>query len=638
MSSLFDKPTPNRLWHYVSIVSLFGLSLVLPTLIIWGSVVSALSGKPLGNTDSEKKVYQGALKDGVLWFSVIRGRGTLSTPGSFDCRIKRLDLTTGEEQETGLVVVDNRIYPIRINDEIYAVSDNLDRINGSSLEKIASMPKSSTSFNSLPFSYENQLTTITETDDGGFRLVHLINDHWANGRRILLPGLGRTWYHDSQRNRKSLLPLTSFEPPTTVRTRMIVRVAPHQQAVHVFQFDFQQFASYRSGLEFVDETTEEASALAPENALREVSGWEPIDSENNPASSIVWAVCDRQGPLCCDYAGHPSVFRRINDGHWQAINGLIDQKIAGAVILADPAEKETYLVQEDQRWNTASIYRLVDTTIQPAHLTLNGSVPSYLARWKRLILGVFFALLTHHSVLTCGLSGHRYENQSSVYQYGIQQAKLASVWQRFLAFVADLLFGSVLFMLFAYFLLPTSIFGDQPITAKNLCEFLFQYERALQLKIDRGSLFTTQTILDSFQYIFQELQVRREYILLVIVLVLVLWFVKVGCERLCGFTPGKWLMGIRTLRSTLRPAGVPQLLVRDLLFCLDIPFFVTSIPAVFSMFWSLNGQRLGDRVADTIVIQNNSVIRNNSVHDEKPATRIQTDVLRSDEALTSRSC
>jgi hypothetical protein len=60
---------------------------------------------------------------------------------------------------------------------------------------------------------------------------------------------------------------------------------------------------------------------------------------------------------------------------------------------------------------------------------------------------------------------------------------------------------------------------------------------------------------------------------------------------------------IRTVRSTLRPAGVPQLLVRDLLFVLDIPFLVTSFPAAISIFWSLNSQQVGDRVADAIVIK-----------------------------------
>ena len=613
MSSLFNKPKPSGLWHHAAIVSLICLSLVLPALIIWGSVVSAMSGKLLGKTDSEYKTYDGAVKDGVLWISVCRQRGTWLNQESFDWRIKRLDLTTCEEQETGLIIVDGEsLYTFRINDEIYAATDTtLYRINGSSLEKIVSMPKCSAGPFAQPFSYESQLTAIADTDDRGFRLVHLANDHWVDGRRILFPGPGRSWYDDLQRNRKSLLALTSAEqPPTFVRSpyalaapSIYVRVVSHGPDIHICVTDLRKYAAYRNGFEFADEITDEASALAPENSLREVTGWEPIDPENAPASLIYSMACDRQGLLCSDYRVHPSVFRRINNGHWKTIDGLREQKIFRANILADPAEKETYLVQTNDRWISATVHRLVDNTVQPAHLTIEGHVPSYLAQWKRLILGIFVAWLTHHLVLACGLSWCRYKTQSRVDQFGIQDAALASVWQRLIALVADLLCGAVLFMVFIYFVLPNSINGDQPMTAKDICEFLFQYERALHLKVFRGSLFTTQTTLDCFQYIVQELQGRREYILVGILLVLVLWFVKVGCERLCGFTPGKWLMGIRTVRSTLRPAGVPQLLVRDLLFCLDIPFLVTSFPAAISMFWSLNGQRVGDRVADTIVIQ-----------------------------------
>lgn len=67
-------------------------------------------------------------------------------------------------------------------------------------------------------------------------------------------------------------------------------------------------------------------------------------------------------------------------------------------------------------------------------------------------------------------------------------------------------------------------------------------------------------------------------------------------------TPGKWLLGIRTVRSTLRPCEITRALVRDALYGLDVLFFVTAIPAAISMMLSRNSQRLGDRLADTVVV------------------------------------
>ena len=45
----------------------------------------------------------------------------------------------------------------------------------------------------------------------------------------------------------------------------------------------------------------------------------------------------------------------------------------------------------------------------------------------------------------------------------------------------------------------------------------------------------------------------------------------------------------------------------QVLYWVDIPFLVTPIPAALSMMLSTYNQRLGDRIADTIVIRNRSI-------------------------------
>ena len=78
-------------------------------------------------------------------------------------------------------------------------------------------------------------------------------------------------------------------------------------------------------------------------------------------------------------------------------------------------------------------------------------------------------------------------------------------------------------------------------------------------------------------------------------------------EYWTGNTVGKWLLGLRTVRSTLRPCGFAQLLVRDVLYFVDVPFALTPLPAAVSMMLSPLMQRLGDQAADTIVIRDESI-------------------------------
>ena len=93
-----------------------------------------------------------------------------------------------------------------------------------------------------------------------------------------------------------------------------------------------------------------------------------------------------------------------------------------------------------------------------------------------------------------------------------------------------------------------------------------------------------------------------------VVAVLVAWTFKLFLEGRFGITPGKWLMDIRTVRSTLRPCGFARALVRDvLLYGIDFPYLLTPIPAVISLVLSDHRQRLGDRVADTVVIRAGSI-------------------------------
>jgi uncharacterized RDD family membrane protein YckC len=75
-----------------------------------------------------------------------------------------------------------------------------------------------------------------------------------------------------------------------------------------------------------------------------------------------------------------------------------------------------------------------------------------------------------------------------------------------------------------------------------------------------------------------------------------------------GLTPGKWLCGVRVMCSTLRPCGFARSLLRELLFVLDAGALLTILPGtilpgMISLLISDSRQRIGDRMADTVVIR-----------------------------------
>ena len=87
----------------------------------------------------------------------------------------------------------------------------------------------------------------------------------------------------------------------------------------------------------------------------------------------------------------------------------------------------------------------------------------------------------------------------------------------------------------------------------------------------------------------------------------ILWCFKVYSESRHRTTHGKWLFGIQTVQTTLRPCQIKNAVVRDVLWCVDFLLCITFIPAAISVMLSNSGQRLGDRAADTIVIRRSTI-------------------------------
>jgi len=71
-----------------------------------------------------------------------------------------------------------------------------------------------------------------------------------------------------------------------------------------------------------------------------------------------------------------------------------------------------------------------------------------------------------------------------------------------------------------------------------------------------------------------------------------------------GQSVGKWLMGIKTVRTTLRPCGFSRSLLRETLLVIDGVMLLSWVPGVIAILATGRSQRIGDILADTIVIRN----------------------------------
>ena len=90
--------------------------------------------------------------------------------------------------------------------------------------------------------------------------------------------------------------------------------------------------------------------------------------------------------------------------------------------------------------------------------------------------------------------------------------------------------------------------------------------------------------------------------------ILAVWLVVVVVSLLVtqanwGVTPGKWLCGLRTLRTTLKPCGFARSLAREVVMCVDACNFLCWTPGIVSIALTDCRQRLGDLVADTLVVE-----------------------------------
>ncbi|WP_157605167.1 RDD family protein [Schlesneria paludicola] len=565
----------------------------------------------------QHRVSAGIMKNGELWYPVTKyAQSTYAPP--CESRIVRLDLKTGERRETGLklpevkrrweafnlIWMGEHLYVV----DSYASTPEVYRATESGLERYTALPakEPASEFYEVPFFYHGQFTVIKQDHTEGFRLAHLVNGTWEKGRRIRLPRTNAQWITGPQ---GAQIHCDAEPPPNGIRCYLTV--IPDDTEMHirfVTQGSRNQllFAAYRQGFEYVDDG-DPASAQSPENTEFELSGWEQINSTLSGA--IGWGAfrAEQDGVLLGIQNNQRMQFvRRIADGQWKVLSGL---ELSPSTrewdsLITGPSERSYVLRQSSEWWDRFTFYPIDGDTIGPAQLTLPGHEQMYLNRWGRCAGGLFLAWVTHIVVLICGQ--RCCHSSPKEYEFGLHKAYLAPPPLRGLAFAIDamamlLLVATSFSIQWHYLDVKWDRNADQKIS-----QLLSHAEMNIDSRLVSWLNVVDSCILDPKEFIGRPRDFEQFRALILTVLIdtlLPLWLYRTYHEGKSGVTFGKWLTGIRTVRSTLRPCGYARAVARSAMYLVDFALFITPLPATISMLLSPCCQRLGDRVGDTLVIK-----------------------------------
>ena len=423
----------------------------------------------------------------------------------------------------------------------------------------------------MPFLYDG-LPALFD-DDGLYHLLVFNKGEWEDRGEVALPGVGRRWETDEHTRDVRLVPLWK-EPRSDANPALeYVRVTTVGNTQHLFHIEGHlQIVSYREGLEFVTRDTEIASATSPSNVASDVTGWKMLDF----------------GP---GYLG----FCRANDGvlianllqphmpirFWEKTPPGSEKPFQVAMETAPTSwqtislastfdGKDVYFIQ-DRNLFSPRIRRYEQGELKEVDLPISTPITKWLHWTQRGLTQLAVVMSVGTFLMVCG-SMWLSRSQESSYQFGHDSVRLAPIGRRCLARAIDLI------LLFSPLIVHTVISWPH-----------LHNEQIFRLYWGSG---------ESQQAFTELFQTLRPDGLASIVLFIVMNLM----QSRWGVTPGKWLVGLRTLRTTLRPCGVARSLLRELLMAVDAPLLLTPLPGITSMLATDCRQRLGDLAADTLVI------------------------------------
>ena len=498
------------------------------------------------SSDNSILTNSSAVWQGELWVSV--SKGPLPYPRSAavalqKSRLVAIDLKNGEVRETAITLSPAPRGIITVNDQLWCVCNSVvyQIIDNQAIPR---SPRRFLNQPSNPFRYEDSLAVIDQTANNGCVLLKWDQNEWVEVGKIEVP--------------QAAAPTPGSIPD--------LRVLQTSKSIFLF-YSNGSAISFREGIRFVSELSP-ASVVQPEDqsqppspqATESVNGWVfvPVISSWN----MSWDVAEVNDSIriysnASNNAANPIQQFELRGQNWISTTPPFPPDAASfSVTEGSPG----YLVTDDLR-----LFELRQSGFQ--RMTKGTPISERL----RSVLRIFQFLLGYvlaSAVLTLVATRLMQSYRNSRYLYGKRTVTLASLVRRAIARGID----SMIMVFPAYFWLST----------------IWQSQVQIQQ-----------------QWVVPGMEVP---ILWMIFSTFGMWLgVLLAISFMqghCGFTPGKWICGIRTLRTTLRPCGLLRSLARELVVYADSLLFLTWVPGVLLIAFTPHWQRLGDLTADTVVVLN----------------------------------
>ena len=426
---------------------------------------------------------------------------------------------------------------------------------------------------SSPFLYEGNPALIDRDAEGNDRLLVLVDSDWQDKGQVVLPGANRKWTVDEQTGQSTLVPRTSADSLGRGPGWLQVHVFAVRGQYHVLQIQDAPPASvcYRVGFDFVVSPSENepVSALAPGNAPAETTGWVLLDSKLFSSFGSAATLNDE-----LVLAGERGIWRQSRSNGpapstmFQQIANVDIPALFLLSLVSDARTHEVYVLAAPML-NDIEVYRLRDRQLQKMPYQIEG-FGGPMQRWMTRVLWRSLAVLCVGALtlilIAASLAG------ASSYSFGRETVLLAPLLRRSVARGLDMLLILGPLAAHSYWLIRQTT-ADALIASMNL-----------------EDLSGVTPLIPATAWL------------------VVMWSASVISTGLWGVTLGKWLFGVRVVRTTLRPCGIFPALLRELLFWFDAPLFLTAMPGVLCQLATENRQRIGDLFAGTLVLEDRPII------------------------------
>ncbi len=540
------------LMTFAAIAFQFAVNFLLPFGLWSNSLLSGqLARAGFGNITNVSVIPGGSfIWNDEVWALVMAGpppvsgiapaRGGLATRGT-SSRLVAFDRQTGKMRETNITLSPTPSGMIVIDDQLWGVAETVVyRIEGDKF--IPRHPFRLLMNPTTPFNYEGRLAVIDRNRSDVFSLLTFQDGEWVDEGTVDVPASGilSPWYSPE------------------------LRVVSHPKGTLMFYSEGQTLL-FREGLNLIP-ASEPASALRPDNSqpanvmnqLKTHPGWMSTTIATNWGNS--WEVTSIGDEFWAHSNPNPYTSSAVQQfryqrGSWQRTTPLHPPEMQSFSVVGGDSG---YLVTDDLRLLSIDESKFQQVT--------TGTPLSERLRNVLKLFWLLFCYLLSVAMLVLGTTWLMKIHRRPEYLFGKRTMTQASILRRAVARAIDL-----------FITVFPSVFWFSVMASVHL-----------NMNPQLASMGITNPALIAL------LSIIGMWIAGIVILSVM--------EGLWGITPGKWLCGIRTLRTTLRPCGVTRAFARELMVYVDSVFLMTWLPGVLLIAFTPHWQRLGDLTADTVVV------------------------------------